>query len=80
MDILYELLIVFYQLLEKPIYPFTELLFIIDAIKQVAVHHPEWGKDYIYNKHTNEFIYKDEGDQKDELVRSWFTLENYDNL
>ena len=53
-----------------------ELMFIIDAIKQVAVHHLEWGKDYIYNKHTNEFIYKDEAHHKDEMVRGWFILLN----
>lgn len=52
-----------------------ELLFIIDAIKQVAVHHPEWKQEYIYNKHTNEFTHINEGRQKDELIRSWFVLE-----
>ena len=53
-----------------------ELLFIIDSIKQVAVHHLEWGKDYIYNKHTNEFIYKDEGEHKHEMVRGWFIIKS----
>ena len=51
-----------------------ELLFIIDAIRQVTVHHLEWGTDYLYNKQTNEFIFKADGDQKDDLVRSWFIL------
>ena len=51
-----------------------ELLFIINAIKQVAVHHLEWREGYLYNKQTNEFIYKDEGNYKDELVRSWFVI------
>jgi len=53
-----------------------ELLFIIDAIKQVSVHHPEWKKDYLYNKHTNEFIHINEWHQKDNLVKSWFILED----
>lgn len=53
-----------------------ELLFIIDAIKQVSVHHPEWKKDYLYNKHTNEFININEWHQKDDLVKSWFILED----
>lgn len=53
-----------------------ELLFIIDAIKQVSVHHPEWKKDYLYNKHTNEFIHINEWHQKDDLVKSWFILED----
>jgi selenocysteine lyase/cysteine desulfurase len=52
-----------------------ELHFIIDAIKQISVHHQEWKKDYLYNKHTNEFIHASEGPQKDDLVSSWFKLE-----
>ena len=32
-----------------------ELLFITDAIAQVAENAEEWGKDYYYNQHTNEF-------------------------
>jgi selenocysteine lyase/cysteine desulfurase len=52
-----------------------ELYYIIDAIKQVSVHQPEWKKDYLYNKHTNEFIHKNESKQKDELVKSWLSPE-----
>ncbi len=52
-----------------------ELLFIIDAIKQVSVHHLEWKIDYLYNKHTNEFIHINECHEKDELVKSWFVLD-----
>jgi len=52
-----------------------ELRFIIDAIKQVSVHHPEWKKDYLYNKHTNEFTHINEWHQKDDQVKSWFVLD-----
>lgn len=52
-----------------------ELQFIISAIEQVALHHAEWKKDYLYNKHTNEFIHLNEWHQKDEFVKSWFTME-----
>jgi len=52
-----------------------ELIFIIDAIKMVAVHHTEWKKDYLYNQHTNEFKHINEWHQKDELVKSWFVME-----
>ncbi len=51
-----------------------ELYFIIDAIKQVSVHHLEWKKDYRYDKHTNEFIHLNESEQKDILVKSWFNI------
>jgi len=53
-----------------------ELLFMTDAIKQVSVHHLEWKKDYLYNKRTNEFTYINETNQKDELVNSWFRLDD----
>lgn len=53
-----------------------ELNFIIDAIKQVSVHQTEWKKDYLYNKHTNEFTHVNESHQKDDLVKSWFILED----
>ncbi len=53
-----------------------ELHFIIDAIKQIAVNYMEWTKDYLYNKHTNEFAYKDESDHKDEMVKSWFVVKD----
>jgi selenocysteine lyase/cysteine desulfurase len=32
-----------------------ELLFITDAIRQVAENSNEWGKDYWYDQHTNEY-------------------------
>lgn len=51
-----------------------ELIYIIDAIKQVSVHHQQWKKDYIYNKHTNEFRHKLEINQKDDFVKTWFTV------
>jgi selenocysteine lyase/cysteine desulfurase len=31
--------------------------YIINGIQQVAIHHAEWAKDYIYNATTNEFNY-----------------------
>ena len=32
-----------------------ELLFIADALKQIQKNHTEWGNDYTYYKHSNEF-------------------------
>jgi len=52
----------------------VELYYIIDAIKQVSVHHLEWEKDYQYNKHNNEFVHMKEWQQKDDVVKSWFGL------
>lgn len=52
----------------------SELRVIIGALKEIGLNHKEWGKDYIYNKHTNEFRYRDE---KKRLVDAgaWFNLE-----
>ncbi len=52
-----------------------ELSFILDAIRQISLHHQEWGADYLYNKRTNEFIHLQEGDRKEELIRSWFCMD-----
>ena len=53
----------------------AELDFTLDAIRQISVHHAEWGCDYVYNKHTNEFIHAQEGQIKNNLVSSWFKFE-----
>jgi selenocysteine lyase/cysteine desulfurase len=52
----------------------AELLYIIEAIEQISINHDEWRKDYLYNKHTNEFIHINEWHQKDDLIKSWFQL------
>lgn len=49
-----------------------EILYIVDALKQIVAHHKEWGKIYSYDKHTNEFRYSEE--HKDSLVEDWFKL------
>ena len=50
----------------------AEVDFICDAIKQVALNHVEWGKDYIQNLAKNEFEHKEGNLQEQELVNSWF--------
>ena len=52
----------------------TEVDFIVDTIRQITVHHKEWGLDYRYNKHNNEFLHKDEENKKNDFVKSWFKL------
>ncbi len=51
-----------------------ELETILYAIDQIAKHHHEWGRDYSYNKYTNEFYHISEGDHKDRIVAHWFDL------
>ncbi len=51
-----------------------ELRFIISAVNDIAINHKSWGKDYIYNKHTNEFIHKDYNDGIDKKIEKWFEI------
>jgi len=51
-----------------------DLYFIIDAIAQVAKNHKEWEKDYIYNKHDNEFKHINDPEDQTEKVLDWFRL------
>ena len=52
-----------------------ELYTFIEGLKQVVANIGNWEKDYIYNKHTNEFRHKDEPEDKTVLVEDWFDLD-----
>jgi selenocysteine lyase/cysteine desulfurase len=51
-----------------------ELLYIIDALKQIQRNHREWEKDYTYNKNTNEFRYYHSVNDSIN-VESWFNFD-----
>jgi len=51
-----------------------EVRYILNAIKEIIQNGKEWGKDYSYNPHTNEFIHKNENNNLDKMVKSWFEL------
>lgn len=51
-----------------------ELLYIINAIAQTAENAAEWGKDYIYDRHTNEFHHKNISEKKNKVVSEWFDM------
>ncbi len=51
-----------------------DLYFFVDAVRRIVKNADKWGKDYIYDKRTNEFThYKDRGERK-VFVRQWFEL------
>lgn len=71
------------DLIQKPgwirmsIHPTTtneEIGFVCESIKAMAENHKEWGKDYNYNKETNEFLHKDAKHAEKDLVKGWFGL------
>jgi selenocysteine lyase/cysteine desulfurase len=50
-----------------------EILYIIDALRQIQRNHWEWSKDYNYNKNTNEFRYN-KSNNNSLKVESWFNV------
>ncbi|WP_410745945.1 aminotransferase class V-fold PLP-dependent enzyme [Flavobacterium pectinovorum] len=52
-----------------------ELLFICEAIQQVAFHYEEWQKAYLYNPSTNEFENVLIEETIEEEVKEWFCLD-----
>ena len=50
-----------------------ELLFITDAIRQSAENASEWQKDYIYDRHTNEFDHYSSPDSS-AAIQDWLNL------
>jgi selenocysteine lyase/cysteine desulfurase len=52
-----------------------QLYFVLDAMKEVQQNAERWGKDYIYNKKTNEFHHKDETEDKSVFIKDWFEFE-----
>ena len=57
-----------------PVMTDEELEYIADAIEQVSIHGNEWGKDYNYDKHTNEFNHINFQHNTSGECQSWFEL------
>lgn len=51
-----------------------ELQYIIGAIGQTVEKAQEWGKEYCYNRHTNEFSHCSFSQQNDPVWANWFNL------
>jgi selenocysteine lyase/cysteine desulfurase len=52
-----------------------ELTYIAGALREISINHHKWGKDYIYNRQTNEFRHKDAIPDETVKVMTWFDLE-----
>ena len=55
-----------------PVMTNEEILYICEAIKELAFSHKEWSKDYNYDKHSNEFFHKSNPDYERKKVAEWF--------
>lgn len=51
-----------------------ELMTILKALQEISLNHKEWMKDYVYNKHTNEFKHINDNCKITERVNEWFVL------
>lgn len=49
-----------------------ELLFITGAIRESVENCEKWQKDYTYNRHTNEFKYKNSSEDVSPELMAWF--------
>jgi len=52
----------------------NELLFITDAIRQIAEKGEEWGSDYCHDKQTNEFYHRIYPQKEMKDISGWFDL------
>jgi len=49
-----------------------EVLYVVDAIDQVARHYNTWKNDYVYDAHTNEYHHATFADPVGNVVNNWF--------
>ncbi len=51
-----------------------DLDYIISAIAQIGTNYKRWETDYRYDKLTNEFYHRSEGQRKDQVISQWFSF------
>lgn len=47
---------------------------ICNAVEEIANNYEEWGKDYEYDAHINEYFHKSHQDTEKEIIKGMFTL------
>ncbi|HEY9261881.1 aminotransferase class V-fold PLP-dependent enzyme [Chitinophaga sp.] len=63
-----------------PVMTNAEVIFIMDAIEMTVSNVVEWGKDYTYDRHTNEYSFKRRIEKEPQQVAEWFDVEEWYNL
>ncbi len=56
-----------------PTMTIEEVRYIAEALYQIRLHHAEWERDYVYDKHCNEFRHRSQN-KDSETIQSWFDL------
>ena len=49
-----------------------EILFIADAIQQLAENFQKWSEEYYYAPSMNEFVHKEFGVTEQDIIKDWF--------
>jgi selenocysteine lyase/cysteine desulfurase len=52
----------------------VEAIRLVNAIRELALHHHDWAKDYVYSSHSNEFSHHSEQSTIQHQVEAWFKL------
>jgi hypothetical protein len=52
----------------------NELNTIIKAVEEINDKYSEWEKDYIYDKHKNEYYHISSNGSELETIKQWFNL------
>ena len=55
-----------------PTMPDEEVLYVCDAIRQIAENYTFWSKDYRYDPSTNEYRYLHTEDRSLQMIKNWF--------
>jgi selenocysteine lyase/cysteine desulfurase len=58
-----------------PTMPLEEVDRCVAAVAEIAAHGEAWGRDYVYDPHSNEFAHRDGDDASRRQVESWFDLD-----
>lgn len=56
----------------------AEVQFILDAIKELCIHHQDWSADYEYDRKSNEYQHKLGEQTEDAIIKDWFELTSVD--
>jgi len=58
-----------------PVMMDCEIVYILDAIEELAKNFKSWGDEYIYDKHNNYFLHKTNPHNENVIVDKWFESE-----
>ena len=52
----------------------AEIVYVCQSLIELAQHHREWAKDYVYEAKTNEFVHHSFVSSANQMVHDWFEL------